>query len=224
MPDLGQLLASVLGGLVVLTLVAFALGTGENVRRGNAILRWLQRGGLGVLGPRTTLRWLGSSAVELRIVEPPEPFRSVTVTIVLEPRDLPWLWALSRRRGRRDTVILRADLRRAPRLELHVADTAGWMSEETLRILADPAEGWHALPWTVEGASGWRGQGDPSMLRVPIERLASASGTGRLTRLSVSQTVPHLELHLAPPDPGRVPAERVTRSFRDLAGVVSARG
>ncbi len=218
--DPGQLIASALGGLVVLVLVAFALGTGENVRRGNAILRWLQAGGLPVLGPRTTLRWLGSSAVELRIVEPPEPFRSVTVTVVLEPRDLPWLWLLSRRRGRRDLVIFRADLRRAPRLELQVADPAGWTSGETVRSLGDPDEAWRQLPWRIEGAAGWRGQGDPSRLKATIERLAAA---GRLSRLSISQTVPHLELHVRPPDPARLPAERLTRSFRELAGLLAER-
>jgi hypothetical protein len=221
MPDLGQLLASALGGLVVVVLVAFALGTGENVRRGNAILRWLQAGGLPVLGPRTTLRWLGSSAVELRIVDPAEPFREVTVTVVLEPRDLPWLWAISRRRGRRDLVILRADLRRAPQLELHLAEPGGWTSGETVRLLGDPAERWQPLPWPATGAAGWRGRGDPTLLRPVLDRLAAA--TGPLSRLSISQTVPHLELHLRPPNPDRVPAERVTRPFRDLARLVVER-
>lgn len=221
MPDVGQLLASVLGALVVLVLVAFALGTGENVRRGNAILRWLQAGGLRVLGPRTTLRWLGSSAVELRIVEPAEPFRAVTVTVVLEPRDLPWLWALHRRQGRRDLVILRADLRRAPRLELQLADPLGWTSAEAVRLLGDPAEGWQRLPWSTDEMSGWRGLGNPAHLRPVIDRLIAAAP---LSRLSVSQTVPHLELHVRPPDPARTPAERVTRPFRDLAALVVGHG
>ncbi len=221
MPDPSQLLVSVIGGLVVLVLVAFALGTGENVRRGNAILRWLQTGGLRLLGPRTTLRWLGSSAVELRIVDPPDPFRAVSLTVVLEPRDLPWLWAISRRRGRRDLVIIRADLRRAPRLELHLADPAAWTSGETVRLLDDPGERWERLPWPTPAAAGWRGQGDPMALRSTIERLAA--GAGQLTRLSISQTVPHLEVHLQPPDPNRVPAERLTRPFVDLAGLLVER-
>ncbi len=42
----------------------FAVGIIWNIRRGNAVLRWLQTG-LPRLGERTTLRWLGSSVVAM---------------------------------------------------------------------------------------------------------------------------------------------------------------
>src|SRR6266540_314028 len=103
----------------------FAIGTQLNIRRGNAFLRWLH-GGLPLIGRRTTMRWLGSSAVELVIAEPTTPFRAVTLILVLEPRDLPWLWALARTRGRRAVVIIRADLRSAPRADLEVAEAGSW--------------------------------------------------------------------------------------------------
>src|SRR6266536_3107983 len=99
----------------------FAIGTQLNIRRGNAFLRWLQ-GGLPLIGRRTTMRWLGSSAVELVIAAPAAPFRHVTLILVLEPRDLPWLWAMTRTRRRRDLLIVRADLRSAPRADLEVAE------------------------------------------------------------------------------------------------------
>ncbi|TMD29164.1 MAG: hypothetical protein E6I94_07195 [Chloroflexi bacterium] len=123
------MLEPIASALAVAALVAvflwFAVGTQLNVRRGNAILRWLQ-GGLPLIGRRTTMRWLGSSAVELVIAEPSAPFRTVTLVFVMEPRDLPWLWALTRTRGRRDLLIIRAELRRSPRAELEVATIGSW--------------------------------------------------------------------------------------------------
>ena len=74
MPPLEAFGPSIAIGLILFVMLWFALGTQRNIRIGNDLLRWLQRG-LPLLGRRTTLRWLGSSAVELRIVEPAEPFR-----------------------------------------------------------------------------------------------------------------------------------------------------
>src|SRR5436190_18561166 len=64
MPPLEALGPSIGIGLVLLVMLWFALGTQRNIRKGNAVLAWLQ-GGLPILGRRTTVRWLGSSAVEL---------------------------------------------------------------------------------------------------------------------------------------------------------------
>src|SRR5206468_1204685 len=60
-------------GLILFVMLWFALGTQRNIRRGNALLEWLQ-GGLPIIGPRTTLRWLGSSAVELHVADAVAPF------------------------------------------------------------------------------------------------------------------------------------------------------
>jgi hypothetical protein len=104
---------------VVLTIAAllvvgwFAAGTLWNVRKGGAVMRWMQ-GGLPLLGPRATVRWLGSTTVELGIAGAKPPFERVTLVIFLEPRDLPWLWGITHLRGRRDTLIVRAQLRNPP--------------------------------------------------------------------------------------------------------------
>lgn len=50
-------------------------------------MRWLQDG-LPLVGEKTTLRWLGSSVVELKIQQAKAPFRSAEILFVLEPRDL----------------------------------------------------------------------------------------------------------------------------------------
>ena len=99
----------------------FAAGTIWNIRSGRELMRWMQ-GGLPVLGERTTVRWLGSSAVEMIIREGKAPFNTATLIIFLEPRDMPWMWALTRRRGRRDTLIIRGVLNRAPAVEFEALD------------------------------------------------------------------------------------------------------
>ena len=119
------------GVLAVAVVAWFAGGTIWNVREGRALMRWMQ-GGLPILGGRTTVRWLGSTAVEMVINDGKAPFARVTVVTFLEPRDLPWMWALGRSRGRRDTLIIRGVLRRAPVLELEALDPASWSDRDAL--------------------------------------------------------------------------------------------
>ena len=191
----------------------FALGTQANIRRGNDILRWLQKG-LPLIGPRTTLRWLGSSAVELHIAEPNDPFRDATVLAVLEPRDVALLWAFARSRGRRDFLILRANLRRMPSYEARVRDRRGWTGRDA-RSDEDRGPGWRTLDWSepeVEAAVS-----DPAAAATLHEHWRRLSRmSGGLWRVSVSQTVPHLAVHLRPA-PDQVPAEQLLREFRQLA-------
>ncbi len=112
--------------VVVIAIVGwFALGTHVNVRKGHRFLEWLQSG-LPLVGEKTTLRWLGSSVVHLQIENAREPFRRVEVLIVLEPRDVPPLWLLSRLRGRRDLLIVRTELRSVPKLQVEILDQQAW--------------------------------------------------------------------------------------------------
>ena len=112
--------------IVVIAVVGwFALATQRNVRKGNDALRWLQDG-LKLLGEKTNLRWLGSSVVELTIPSAKEPFRQAEVVVVLEPRDVPFLWWYDRVRGRRDLLIVRGQLRRTPGFEFEALDPRCW--------------------------------------------------------------------------------------------------
>jgi hypothetical protein len=112
--------------VVVIAIVGwFALGTHMNVRKGHRFLEWLQDG-LPLVGEKTTLRWLGSSVVHLQIENAREPFRRVEVLVVLEPRDVPPLWLLSRLRGRRDLLIVRTEMRSVPKLQVEILDRQAW--------------------------------------------------------------------------------------------------
>jgi hypothetical protein len=201
--------------LLIAMMLIFALGTRRNIRRGNALLIWLQEG-LPLLGRKTTFRWLGSTAVVLKIGEAREPFREAEVVVVMEPRDVAMLWAWSRRRGRRDFIIFRGWLRRPPRFELEAGDERGWTGGDRLKDL-DPAT-WGRADW--EGVSvALSRDADPDVGRRLWEKLALASGG--VWRLSVRRQHPHLEAHVLPPD-GSVSAERLVEAFRE-AGTAVAR-
>lgn len=215
MPDLSTLGTSAAIVLVAVVLLWFAFGTQRNIRIGNDVLRWLQ-GALPLLGRRTTMRWLGSSAVELRIAEAIAPFRDVTVHVVLEPRDVGFLWAWGRLRGRRDFLILRANLTTPPRFGVEAWDPRGWTSR-----LATDEDDWQRIAWPGEGIEAMATSGaDTTPVRLAWEAIDRS--TAGVWRLAVQPVVPHVVVHVRPPARD-VPAERMIEPIRQLAGTLTAR-
>jgi hypothetical protein len=195
-------------GVAAVAVVAwFAAGTIWNIRTGRALMRWMQAG-LAVVGSRTTVRWLGSSAVEMVIGEAKAPFAGVTLVIFLEPRDLPW-WPIARIRGRRDTLILRGVLRRSPTLELEALDPASWSGREALERV--PRE------WLVREGSIVVHHENAAALGRADALLALAGRNGLvIKRLSVRRTEPNFQVHVALPD-GRQPAREFFEAVHGLA-------
>lgn len=191
----------------------FAAGTFWNIRKGSAVMRWMQDG-LPALGIRTTVRWLGSSAVEMVLREANAPFAYATVVIFLEPRDLPW-WPLSRLRGRRDTLIVRGALRKAPGVEIEALDRASWSGRDALSRV--PRE------WPGRQAAGvdLHGGNDAALTRAE-ELLALAARHGlAVRRLSVRRAEPHFQVHVGLPDAGK-PAREFFEAVRALAELALA--
>jgi hypothetical protein len=175
----------------VLLVAWFAAGTIWNVRLGSEVMRWMQAG-LPVIGERTSVRWLGSSVVELVINEGKAPLGRTAVVIFMEPRDLPW-WPLSRMQGRRDTLIVRGVLRRTPAAELEVLDPASWSGRDALPRA--PRE------WPVRKLGGLKLLGEEKRAEALLKR-AQAAGLS-IRRLSVRRTEPGFQLHVALPDRSR---------------------
>jgi hypothetical protein len=194
----------------------FAAGTIWNVRLGRELMRWMQggpEGGLRVLGGRTTVRWLGSTAIEMVIRDAKAPFAGATVVIFLEPRDLPWMWALGRSRGRRDTLIIRGVLRRAPALELEALDPVSWSGRDALPRV--PRE------WQVRRAAVPDGvvvhHANAGALAHADALLALAQRAGlTVGRLSVRRTEPNFQIHVPLPD-RRQPARDFFEAVHALA-------
>ena len=203
-------------GIIAVAAVAlvawFAAGTIWNVRRGRLLMHWMQ-GGLPVLGGRTTVRWLGSTAVEMVIRDGKSPFASVTLVIFLEARDAPWMWALGRGRGRRDTLIVRGVLRMAPQVEFEALDLESWSGRDALPRV--PPE------WQVRQAEA---AGDVVVYYAGAAALACADmllGSARRTglvvqRLSVRRTEPNFQIHVPLPDQ-RQPAREFFEAVHAIA-------
>ncbi len=198
--------------LAVAVVAWFAAGTVWNIRTGRALMRWMQ-GGLPALGEHTTVRWLGSTAVELAIRDGKAPFATVTVVIFLEPRDLPWMWAIGRGRGRRDTLIIRGLLRRVPPLELEALDPASWSGRDALPRV--PSE-WQVRPAAARGDAVVH-HADAAALARADALLALARQAGMaVARLSVRRTEPNFQIHTPLPD-SRQPARAFFDAVRGLA-------
>jgi hypothetical protein len=192
--DPTQALVFVLVGLVM---GWYALGVIWNVRRGNAVLKWMQAG-LPRLGERTTLRWLGSSAVELGIAKARAPFRRAELIVVLEPRDVPWLWLTARARGRRDMLIVRGQLTSAPRLEYDLLAPGSWSERERLGRGA-------GREWLLEPLADANFRAPAATLPLSRQSAPAALEAARLVRrpvwrLSARREYPQLELHVPLPD------------------------
>lgn len=190
----------------------FAVGTHLNVRKGHQFLDWLQ-GGLPLVGEKTTLRWLGSSVVHLQVEKAHAPFRRVEVLIVLEPRDVPPLWLLSRLRGRRDLLIVRTELRSVPKLQLEILHTEAWATRDIEREVS-------AQPWQLAESPPFRVYTLAAGAN-PAELLAEAKQAGMDTlRIGVRRANNALELHWRLP---RRPADASARAVFEAAQRVAGK-
>jgi hypothetical protein len=175
-------------------------------------MRWMQDG-LPLIGERTTVRWLGSTAVEMTIHDGKAPFTGVTLVIFLEPRDLPWLWAIGRAQRRRDTLIIRGGLRQAPKVEFEALDATSWSGREAFpRVPGD----WPVRK-TEEPGGAVVHYASSAALREADALLQLAQRIGlTVMRLSVRRSEPHFQLHVPAPDP-RQPARDFFKAVRALA-------
>lgn len=179
--------------LVAFVLGWFALGSAANVKRGNRALAWLQ-GGLKALGDKATVRWIGTTAVDLGLAKAKAPFESASLVVFLAPRDLPWLWALSRARGRRDTLILRTRLEKPPVADVELLDRASWSGRDALRGMKD--ERWSVREPVEPGGLAAFYRFDEALARADALWNEARGSGATLRRLSVRRNEPHLELHV----------------------------
>jgi hypothetical protein len=196
----------------------FAFGMIFNLRRGDKLLNWL-RSGLPRIGEKTTFRWLGSSVAEMVINKAKKPFRNLVTMLVFAPRDVPWMWAIERMNGRRDTLIFRADLTVPPRVDLELADPASWTGRMILRQLQE--RGWEARPYQSVQLMAPRGMLDYAASTLEQLALPSQALAPHFWRFAIRRQSPHLELHIPQPDPRQVEAERYFEALQKLAQAVS---
>ncbi|HXQ34519.1 MAG TPA: hypothetical protein VN843_10955 [Anaerolineales bacterium] len=200
----------------------FAFGVVYNLRRGDALLKWMQNGLPGI-GQRTTFRWLGTSVAELVIAHAKKPFRRLETVLVLKPRDVFWMTIMAHFQGRDDIVIFRAQLSTAPLVDLELVDEKTWSGRNALKQILDRK--WESKTYQGMQLLAPKGLLDLATtvldkLAVPMQKLSP-----RYARFSLRRDAsrPNLELHVPFPAYRSSDAAHYFGALRELAHNISER-
>jgi hypothetical protein len=210
-----QTVAMILGGIFV---AWFAAGMIYNLRRGDAILRWMQAG-LPLIGPRTTFRWLGSTVAEMGIGQAKRPFRRLEVLLVFRPRDVIFLWAASLFQGRDDILILRAHLSSVPVLDLELADPKTWTGRMEIHRLQQ--RNWEAKDYQglkLLAPKGLLGLAEETVKHVEPSMQAFS---GCYVRFGLRKEAPHLIVNVPMPKYKELSANEYFEKLRGLGQAIS---
>ena len=205
---------------VVIIMGWFAIGVIFNLRRGDALLKWIQNG-LPNIGQRTTFRWLGTSVAELVIAHAKKPFRRLETLLVLKPRDIFWMTILATFQGLTDIVIFRAQLTTAPNTDLELLDPKTWSGRTTLKEITQRK--WESRSYKDMQLLAPRGLLDLAVttldrLTGPMEKLSP-----RYARFSLRRDAPNFEVHVPFPQYRTADAGKYFEALRELARAVSER-
>jgi hypothetical protein len=199
----------------------YLLGAWLNRRRSKSLGVWLQAG-LDVMGGQTFWKWIGtmSAGAQVKIVGARKPFRQAEIIYVLLTRELPPLWGIELLRGKRDTLVLRADLVANPARELEVVPFRG-----RLRTTLDQNAG--TIPWQwqeMPAGLGLATRGDMGgqsalVIRKFLERYGPF-----IQRMSLRQRSPQLILFTRMAGLERTPAKVFLAAVRDVVGALEPKG
>lgn len=198
----------------------FALGMIYNLRRGDALLKWMQ-GGLPLIGQRTTFRWLGTSVAEMGIAKAKRPFQRLDVLLVLKPRDVFWMTILALIQGRDDVLIFRGYLSTPPLLDLELADPKTWSGRTALKQVSE--RGWESTDY--HGLSLMAPKGLLSLAAATLDHLAAPmqSLSPRYVRFSLRKTAPNFEVHVPFPNPRAADAKAYFQALGELGRAIGER-
>lgn len=199
----------------------FAIGMIYNLRRGDALLKWMQDG-LPCIGQKTTFRWLGTSVAELVIGQAKKPFRRLDTLLVLKPRDVFWMTIAAYFQGRDDIVIFRAHLHTAPLTDLELVDLKTWTGrdiEKRIRHKKWESSTYHGLHLMAPAGLLDLATTTLDRLALPMQKLSS-----QYARFSLSRNAPNLELHVPFPDHKTQDARYYFEALRDLAKSINEHG
>lgn len=203
--------------VVLALLLWYLVGMQLNIRRGRRALKWLEQG-LPVIGEKAALNWTGVSHVEIQVNKAKDPFRSADVIVDLVPREIPFWWLRKVQVQNKDTVIVRAQLRAAPRFDL-VSYSPHVLADEQLKRSGTGQ--WTAVQGGLANAmtADIRGTISPYAVNRLIVQTTLDGMT--LTRLIVHRSSPNLEVHYLLPPFDQVSPQRVFTSIHQLGQEVA---
>jgi hypothetical protein len=200
----------------------FAFGVVYNLRRGDALLKWMQKG-LPDIGQRTTFRWLGTSVAEMVIAHAKKPFRRLETLLVLKPRDIFWMTLLASLQGREDIVIFRAQLSTAPLVDLELVDPKTWSGRAALKQLTERK--WENKSY--QGLQLFAPRGLLDLATTALDKLATPMQklSPRYARLSLRRDASqsNLELHVPFPAYRSADPTHYFDALRELARTIGER-
>jgi hypothetical protein len=203
---------------VVIIMGWFAFGVIYNLRRGDALLKWMQEG-LPDIGRKTTFRWLGTSVAEMVIAHAKKPFRRLETLLVLKPRDVFWMTIAAYFQGREDIVIFRAQLSTAPLVDLELVDSKTWSGRNALNQVSERR--WESKAY--QGLQLMAPIGLLDLATTTLDRLALPMQklSSRYARFSLRRDTPNLELHVPFPAYRTLDAKQYFEALRELARSVN---
>lgn len=203
--------------ILLLLLIWYLVGMQFNIRRGRRALKWLEQG-LPIIGEKAALNWSGISHFQVQVQKAKDPFRSAEVVIELVPRQVPFWWFLRQNTNAQDTIIVRAQLRAAPRFDL-VSYSPFVHADEQLKRSGTGQ--WTAVQGGLANAmtADIRGIISPYAVNRLIVQTTLDGMT--LTRLIVHRSAPNLEVHYLLPPFEQVSPQRVFTSIHQLGEEVA---
>ena len=213
----------ILVAAVIVLMGWFAIGVVYNLRRGDALLKWMQ-GGLPGIGQKTTFRWLGTSVAELVIAHAKKPFRRLETLLVLKPRDVFWMTIMAYVQGREDIIIFRGQLTAAPLTDLELVDPTSWSGRSLLKDFAD-------RKWESQSYRGMQLLAPAGLLdlaRQTLDRLTlpMQKFSEHYVRFSLRRGIantPNLEVHVPFPAYRTLDAKQYFEALRGVARSVGER-
>ena len=207
---------------VIVIMGWFALGVLYNLRRGDALLKWMQAG-LPSIGQKTTFRWLGTSVAELVIAHAKKPFRRLEILLVLKPRDVFWMTLMALYQGRSDIIIYRGQLVTAPPTDLELLDPKSWSGRGAFQQFSDRK--WESRPY--QGLQLMAPAGLLDLAAQTLDRLGlpMQKFSDRYVRFSLRRDTsgPHFEVHIPFPSYRTLDARHHFEALRGLARAISER-
>lgn len=212
MASLNQVALPVVLAVGAIFIVWFVAGNELMRRRGRSLAVWSKRA-VDPLGGRQAIQWLTLHSFRLEIDGLRPPFRSGTLTGLVESWDVPFTWLINRLAGRRDMILVQLALSQQPIWGIELFRPRSVVAGDARQLAAQ--EGWTTEPFeefllaSPPGATSQRLAGE----------LLAALGPrrGDLLQLAVRRRGLHLTLALNVPHRDHVQPADLTRLLQGLA-------
>jgi len=89
------------------------------------------------LGGRSSIRWFGTGAFRITTEDAKPPFRQISLTATLRPREMPINWAIGTAQGRQDAALAEASLWKEPKVAFELVDPATRLGRRRNRARSD---------------------------------------------------------------------------------------